>query len=284
VHIAGFATGTRELDVLSPTHLAPVIDAILLTGGSVFGLAAADGVMRWLEEHGRGFPTQAGRVPLVPAAVIFDLTVAAAGRRPDASMGYEACQSASRGPVPEGAVGAGTGATVGKILGPQGAAAAGVGSWSSSVGRYTVGALAVVNALGDVLAQDGTIVAGARRPDGQFANASAVLREPGQLAGFDRPVANTTLAVVATDAPLGRLELQILARQSSSALARRIAPVFTLFDGDVVFALSTAPTVQDLDPALRTALAGAAQFALEVAIERAVTVSSGIVSRTPELR
>ena len=280
VHVAGFATGTRELNVLAPTHLAPAVDALLLAGGSAFGLAAADGVMRWLEEKGRGFNTGVARVPLVPAAVLFDLAVGDASRRPDATMGYQACTVAGTGAVQEGLVGAGTGATVGKVLGPGAAAPGGIGSWSLTYGSYTVGALAVVNALGDVLTENGSILAGARNPDGQFANSAALLRGQGQSFGLGAAHSNTTLAVVATDAPLGRLELQALARQSASALSRRIVPVFTLFDGDVVFALSTAPAVQELDPSARTGLAGVAQLALEVAIERAVSVSGGMESRT----
>lgn len=283
-YIGGFATGTRELDALNPTHIAPLIDALLLTGGSAFGLAAADGVVRWLEEQGRGFLTPAARVPIVPAAVLYDLQVGDPKRRPDAAMGYAACLAASAAPSDEGAVGAGAGATVGKILGAAGAAPSGVGSWSSTVAGYQVGALAVVNALGDVLSETGTVLAGARYPDGRFANALTLLREPEALAGVPRGQTNTTLAVVATNAPLGRVELQVLARQSANAMARRIAPVFTHFDGDIVFALSTAAETRDLDPGLRLALSSAAQRVLEIAIERAVTVGSGedTVSRRTE--
>lgn len=272
-YVAGFASGTRELAVLDPSHLAPAVDAILLTGGSAFGLAAADGVMQWLEQQGRGFDTGVARVPLVPAAVLFDLGVGAATRRPDAAMGYAACVAAGSGPVREGRVGAGSGATVGKMLGPAGAAPGGVGSWNTSSGAYSVGALAVVNALGDVLGEDGKVLAGARLPDGNIANSMKVAQQGIPATEFSDAPPNTTLAVVATDAPLSRVHLGALAIQAANALARRIAPVFTPFDGDVVFALSTATSDQELTPAERLTLGVSAQLVLERAIERAVTTA-----------
>ncbi len=279
-HVPGFATGTRELDALSPTHLAPAVDAILLTGGSAFGLAAATGVVRWLEQRGRGFETPAGRVPIVPAAVIFDLAVGDPARRPDAEMGFAACEAATADPVREGAVGAGTGATVGKLLGPERSSPGGLGSWSLHVAGHHVAALAVVNALGDVFSQTGDVLAGARLPDGQFAHAMHWLRT--QDATVPAPQrGHTTLAMVATDAPLSRLDLHALARQSANALARRIAPVFTHFDGDVVFAISTAKDTRELDPGARLQLGAVAQYALEMAIERAVTTVSGSGSVSP---
>jgi L-aminopeptidase/D-esterase-like protein len=274
VYVAGLATGTRELHVLEANHLVPAIDAVLLTGGSAFGLAAADGVVAWLEEHGRGFDTGVARVPIVPAAVLFDLGVGSAERRPDAGMGRAACEAATDQPVEEGAVGAGTGATVGKLLGPAGSMQSGVGSFAVNFGPFTVGALAVVNAFGDVLAANGSIIAGARHPAGQFANTAEVLRSASAAPQFRAD--NTTLAVVATDAPLDRSALHTLARQSANAMARRISPVFTQFDGDVIFALSTSLEARELSPAQRLGLASAAQFALEIAIER--SVSGGIES------
>ncbi|HSL71900.1 MAG TPA: P1 family peptidase [Longimicrobiales bacterium] len=283
-YVCGFATGTRELGVLDPNHLAPRADALLLTGGSAFGLAAADGVMKWLEERGLGFDAGIARVPLVPAAVIFDLATGSADRRPDAAMGRAACEAASAAPVAEGAVGAGCGATVGKILGPQGAQPGGVGSWAVMLGTYTVAALAVVNAFGDVLRADGSIMAGAQSPDGSFVNAAELLRRGLATPDFARAQqmtpSNTTLAAVATDAPLDRTELAALAHQSANALARRIAPVFTPFDGDIVFALSTANEPASIDAPARAALAAAAQFALEVAIERGVTAGRSVSRRT----
>src|SRR5262245_62044291 len=276
VHVAGFATGTRELHVLDHNHLVPLVDAILLTGGSAFGLAAADGVVAWLEERGQGFDAGPARVPLVPAAVLFDLGVGDPNIRPDAAMGRAACEAASAEPVREGAVGAGAGATVGKALGMASAVKAGVGSWAVDFGEYTLAALAVVNALGDVLAHDGSIIAGARDASGRFVNTSEMLRKAPDRASNIRAGSNTTLAVVATDAPLERGALHALARQSANGLVRRISPVFTQFDGDVIFALSTAKETREHLPAERLSLATAAQFALEIAIER--SVSGGMVS------
>jgi len=236
--ILGRATGTRELDALSPTHLVDRIDALLLTGGSAYGLAAADGVMRWMEERGRGFPVGGGVVPIVPAAVIFDL--APLGRydaRPSAAMAYEACERAAA-LVEEGSVGAGTGATVGKAGPIGGAMKGGVGAALASAGGVTVGAVAVVNAFGDVRDGAGRIIAGARGPDG-FIDSERALREqysPERFGG--RPMQNTTLAVVVASVPLSRIELQQVARAASAALLRRITPAGTSFDGDVIFALA----------------------------------------------
>lgn len=279
VSVPGQATGTREMGTLDPTHLVPEVDAVLLTGGSAFGLAAADGVMAWLAERDRGFDTGVARVPIVPAAVLFDL---AAGRgRPDAAVGRAACEAASgRGrpeagaagsaPVDEGAVGAGAGATVGKLAGPQAASPGGVGSWAVPGPGWTVGALAVVNALGDVMDDRGTIVAGARNAEGGFVDGTRLLQEAGGGAMSDLAGRNTTLCVVATDAPLSRVDLTRMATVAGTALPRRIRPVHTPFDGDVVFALGTSPDVEDADPGTVLALGDAARAALEEAILRAV--------------
>lgn len=269
--VRGMATGSRELDVLRPDHLVPRVDAIVLTGGSVFGLAAADGVVTWLYEAGRGYDTGTVKVPIVPAAVIFDLQEHQT--RPDGETGRSACVDAREGKPAEGAVGAGVGATVGKIAGPEGAMQGGVGAWSMSIGPYRVGALVVVNALGDVLDGDGRIVAGARGPDGAFLDTAALLRRGdarGEM-GDVAPGTNTTLAVVATDAPLARVGLGRMARVAGNALARRINPVHTPFDGDVIFAVSTAEEGRAMDSAEILGLGAAAQYALEEAINRAVT-------------
>lgn len=273
--VRGLATGTRELDVLSPLHLVHRIDALLLTGGSAFGLAAADGVMEWLEERGEGFDARVARVPLVPAAVIFDLGEGRADVRPNARMGRAACDAASAGVVAEGRVGAGTGATVGKLAGPAGSMPGGVGTWSASFGQHRIGSLAVVNALGDVLDGGGSILAGARTPTGSWLNAARALREgrSGEIFGgaaVPPPGTNTTLAVVATDAPLTRVALQQLARGAAAALPRRITPVHTPFDGDVVFALSTAAEGREQTASYLMGLGEAAAYALEQAIERGV--------------
>lgn len=265
VEVRGLATGTRELGALDPHHLVPEAHAIVLTGGSAFGLAAADGVMSWLEEQGVGYPTGAGVVPIVPAAVIYDL---AEGRpRPDAALGRAACETATDGPVAQGRVGAGAGATVGKWAGPENAQPGGVGSAAGSVDRYRVGALVVTNALGDVLDPEGGIRAGARGPQGSYLDARTAL-EPGAL---DVPLGtNTTLAVVATDAPLSAVDLGRVARVAANAFARTIFPVHTPFDGDVVFAVSTAAAEEPVDPVEVLALGAGAQRALETAILRSV--------------
>jgi len=270
------ATGSRELGVLDPHHLVPQLDAILLGGGSVFGLDAAHGVVEWLAERGRGYDTGVEPVPIVPAAVIFDLHAHAT--RPDSETGRAACEAAEEGMPLEGRVGAGTGATVGKVTGLDGAMPGGLGAWSVEHGGYRVGALAVVNALGDVLDGSGAIVAGARSPDGEFLDTAAVLLGGGDGGGggsgeMDQVVAgtNTTLAVVATDAPLSKVDLGRVARVATNALARRISPVHTPFDGDVVFALSTSEEVQETSSTSVLAIGAAAQHALEEAITRAVT-------------
>lgn len=270
--IRGMATGTREIEALSHLHLVGRADAILLAGGSAFGLAAADGVAAWLEERDQGFDAGVARIPIVPAAVIFDLAVGRADRRPDAAMGRAACDAA--GPdVEEGRVGAGTGATVGKGLGAERAMPGGVGTAAVRGGDHVVGALAVVNALGDVLDGEGKIIAGARDEHGGFADSARLLRSghpgPGPLPGT-----NTTLCVVATDAPLDRAVLQGLARAGSAGQARRIAPVHTPFDGDLTFAVSTAPAATPLPPDRLLALGAMAADAVAEAIERAVRAAS----------
>ena len=241
--VVGRATGTRDMLPLSPEHLVDRVDAILLTGGSAYGLDAAAGVMRWMEERGRGFPVGPGVVPIVPAAVVFDL--APLGRfeaRPTPAMAYEACERAAAGEVAEGSVGAGTGCTVGKGAGVERAMKGGVGCASASAGSDTVAALAVVNAFGDVRDGEGRIVAGARGEGGDFLDSARLV-----AAGAGRPrfaeaagggVGNTTLAVVATSAPLTRLELAQVARAATAAFYRRITPAGTTFDGDVVFAVA----------------------------------------------
>lgn len=270
VDIRGLASGTRQLDALSPLHIAPRIDGFLLTGGSAYGLAAADGVIRWLEEQGRGFETGAGRVPIVPTAVIFDLGEGRPGRRPDAAMGRAACEAATVAPVPEGRIGAGAGASVGKVRGHEGAMAGGVGTFSVAFEGGTLGALVVVNAFGDVLDGEGRIIAGARDDEGEFLDSAAYLRERGTPAGFRaRPADHTTLAVVATDFGLDRDGLQVVARQAMNAIVRRTSPANTPFDGDIVFTCSTGPDVRnEAATVLRVGLW--AEWALARAIERAV--------------
>src|SRR5947209_6365556 len=264
--VRGRATGTRELDALNPRHVVDRIDAVLLTGGSAFGLGAADGVMRWLKERGRGLPVgSAGIVPIVPTAVIFDFDLAPGGkadRWPTADDAYRACTAASADVV-EGSVGAGTGATVGKALGPRAAMKGGVGSWAASGGDIVVGALVVLNAVGNILDGAGAVLAGARAADGTFADALTHFARGGAPFGAVGKGRNTTLAVVATNATLDRIALEALAHAAGDALARRIVPYGTLFDGDAVFAVSTA-TAAPATPLQTEALAAHAGRAADI--------------------
>jgi L-aminopeptidase/D-esterase-like protein len=263
------ATGTRELGVLSPHHLVSRINAVLLTGGSAFGLAAADGVVAWLAERGEGFHTGVAPVPLVPAAVIFDLDPGVA--RPGPDEGRRGSETASTAPVPEGRVGAGAGATVGKLLGSATASPGGIGSTSRVFGGGTIGALAVVNALGDVVSEDGEVLAGVRGPSGTFQRSDSIILE-GRPLPSGMPGTNTTLAVVATDLPLSRVDLGKLAKMASTAFPRAISPVNTPFDGDLVFSLSTADSEQPLATEDLLALGIVARELTEEAIRRAVRV------------
>jgi L-aminopeptidase/D-esterase-like protein len=237
----GGAPGTRETDLLRPMHLVEKVHAVLLTGGSAFGLAAADGVMRWLEEHNIGFDVGVAHVPIVPAAVLFDLTVGRADVRPDAAMGYAACQNAVGDPAtPEmGSIGAGTGATVGNILGPQARMKGGVGTAVMELGEgLLVGALIAVNCFGDVIdPESGQILAGAQKlPDGGFADTMQVLKQGS--GSFANP-GNTVIGVVATNATLTKEAANKVAQMAHDGLARAIRPAHTMFDGDTIFALAT---------------------------------------------
>jgi L-aminopeptidase/D-esterase-like protein len=244
VDLRGGATGTRELSPLDPWHIAPRVHGLLLSGGSAFGLDAAGGVMRYLEERGHGFRVGKACVPIVPAAIIFDLSVGDAHLRPDIAMGYEACRRATTEPVEEGSVGVGTGATVGKARGIEYAMKGGVGTASISFpDGLIVAALVVVNCWGDVL-RDGQIIAGARDPHGRFADAMHLLHS-GQVS---RQVGslNTTLGVVATNAAFGKVDVTKVAQLAHQGLTRTIAPVYTMFDGDLMFALSIGTQTADL--------------------------------------
>jgi L-aminopeptidase/D-esterase-like protein len=271
VAVRGRATGTRELDALDPRHLVGHVDAVLLTGGSAYGLGAADGVMRWLRARGRGFPVRlAGVVPIVPTAVIFDLgNMGTAERWPTADDAARACDNAAA-EIEEGSVGVGTGATVGKTQGLAGAMKGGLGSWAVRAGDVVVGALVVVNAVGDVRDASGAILAGARAADGGgFVDGLRYLA--GGHPPFGEESRNTTLAVVATNATLTKLELQAVAQAAGDALARRITPYSTMFDGDVVFAVSTA----EVPPASALQVEALAGLAVPEAVERAVRLARG---------
>lgn len=238
VDVRGAAPGTRETDLLEPGNTVGVVHAVLLAGGSAYGLDAAGGVMRWLEAQGIGLPVGPVRVPIVPAAVLFDLHLGDATIRPDAAAGEAACAAASRAPVAQGNVGAGAGATVGKTFGMACAMKGGLGSAALRLGGVTVGALVACNALGDVRDPDtGALIAGARGSDGLRDTRRALLagEQPySLLAG-----AQTTLALVATDATLDKAQARRLAQVGHDGLARSIDPVHTPSDGDTVFALAT---------------------------------------------
>ena len=278
VDVRGSAPGTRETDLLRPGNLVREVQAVLLSGGSAYGLDAASGVMRWLEERGLGFRVGVGVVPIVPAAILFDLAIGRPDVRPDDAAGYAACQAASRAPVVEGSVGAGTGATVGKLMGMALATKSGLGSAARSIGgseKVTVGALAAVNAFGDVVdPANGQIIAGCRNPQGAgFLN--TVERMHGDLSqtilGFP---SNTTIAVVATDAVLTKEEANKMAQMAHDGLAQTIRPVHTMFDGDTVFALATGhKTNVHLEVSVIGAVAAAV---LAEAVLRAVRQATGL--------
>ena len=240
IDVRGAAPGTRETELLSPVNAIERVHAVLLSGGSSFGLAAADGVMRWLEERGIGVQVGAVRVPIVPAAILFDLYLGDHRIRPDAAAGYAACEAASTQHPAEGSVGAGTGAVVGKLFGLERAMKGGVGTASVRVGGVTVGAIVAVNAVGDVVdPASGKIVAGARTEDGRhlLGTTRAMLR--GAVPTQMQPGGATTIGLVATDAVLSKAQATKLAQMAHDGLARSINPVHSMTDGDTLFALAT---------------------------------------------
>jgi L-aminopeptidase/D-esterase-like protein len=268
--IRGGAPGTHETDILHPASLGSEVHGVLLTGGSVFGLSAVHGVVRFLEEQGAGFVTRVARVPIVPAAVVFDLGLGDPLARPDAAMGYAACVAASDGPVEEGSVGAGTGVTVGKVLGLDRAMKGGVGSWSIRLyDGAVIGALVVVNALGDVVDEQGRLLAAGRDDEGRMVSASDALmvRPPAPVFAT-----NTTLAVIATSASLTPGQAWRLAVQGHAGLSRAIVPSHTAFDGDSVFVLGTGTH----GPSDLTSLGEGAARATAEAVRRAVRAARGL--------
>lgn len=239
--VRGGAPGTRETPLLDPVNMVPLVHGLVLSGGSAFGLDTAGGVMRWLEERGRGFAVGSSRVPIVPAAILFDLGVGAGRIRPDADAGYAAARVASSGPVAEGSVGVGAGATVGKLWGLEHAMKGGLGTASiRHANGLVVAALVVVNAVGDVVdPTDGRLVAGARSPDGRFLRGSMRALVGGEVPP-SLQATNTTLGIVATNATLTKAQATRVAVMAHDGLARAIQPVHTPWDGDTVFALATA--------------------------------------------
>jgi L-aminopeptidase/D-esterase-like protein len=255
----GGAPGTREVDALHPMHLVHKVHGVMLAGGSAFGLDAASGAMRYLEEKGVGFDTRIAKVPIVPSAILYDLGIGQSDVRPDAAMGYQACQNASSEPPAEGNVGAGTGATVGKIFGPSQCMKSGIGTASLEIGAgVIVGAIAAVNAFGDVIdPSSGQIIAGARSRDvgplhigapGYFADTLQVMKSLiGRTAlGFGSR-GNTVIGVVATNAKLNKEEANKVAQMAHDGLARTIRPAHTMVDGDTIFALATGDHPGDVN-------------------------------------
>lgn len=241
VDVRGGGPGTRETDVIGPLAGAHEVTAVVLAGGSAFGLAAADGVARWLEERGRGYPTPGGLVPIVPAAVVYDLIEGDPAVRPGLQQGYAACEAAAPGVPERGAVGAGSGTAVAKLFGRERATAAGVGYAAARSGRgETVAALAVANGFGDVIGEDGTPLAGPRDDEGTMrTTAEEIARMEGPPDWTRLEERNTTLVCLMTDAPLDSPGCTRVARMGSGGVARAVDPTFSDVDGDVVFCLAT---------------------------------------------
>jgi len=274
VDVRGAAPGTRETDLLNPLNLVDRVHAIVLAGGSAFGLDAASGVMRYLEERGIGFPTPYGVVPIVPSAILFDLGVGDPKVRPGADCGYAAASSASAGPIEEGNVGAGAGATVGKVMGMERAMKGGIGTAAVTLpDGLIVAALVAVNAYGDVIdPATGRVVAGVRTEDGSgFADARVILRTG---AAHKKPIGeNSTIGVVATNAKLTKTQATKVAQMAHDGLARSITPVHSLADGDTLFAMATGTLAGDADVSRIGALAAEA---VADAVLRAVRAAKGL--------
>ena len=270
VDVRGGAPGTRETDLLRPTQRVDEVHGVFLSGGSAYGLGVGDGVMRYLEEHGIGYQTSGGVVPIVPGAILYDLDVGER-LRPDATMGYAACQNASDAPVAQGSLGAGTGAKIGGMLGPQFATKGGVGSASMLIrDEIRVAALIAVNAVGDIIDENGDILAGfLQPPEGtQFANMLTTLQT---MPLPDPDGENTVIGVVATNAKLSKSEVNKVAQMAHDGIARAVRPAHTPYDGDTIFALATGEHPSD------AAMVGA--FAAEVtaqAIRNAIRAATSL--------
>jgi L-aminopeptidase/D-esterase-like protein len=275
VDVRGSSPGTRETDLLDPINMVQKVHAVVLSGGSAFGLDTASGVVRLLEERGVGFDVRIAKIPIVPAAILFDLGVGGKpGVRPGAECGYKAASAASSGPVEEGSVGAGAGATVGKALGGERAMKSGVGTASIRLANgLVVGALVAVNAWGDVIhPETGKIVAGVRSEDGKgFADARKLIRSGARLQGLAGR--NTTIGVVATNGRLDKAQATKMAQMAHDGVARAVQPAHTPFDGDTIFALATG--AWDGQPDLLTIGELAAQ-AMADAIVRAVEAAESV--------
>ena len=280
VDVRGAAPGTRETDLLDPANLVDKVHAVLLSGGSAFGLDAATGVVRWLEEHHIGFETGYGRVPIVPAAVLFDLPVVRDGdnpkARPGAAAGYAACEAASDNLPAAGNVGAGAGACVGKLFGLDRCMKGGIGHASVRVGPWVVGAMVACNAVGDVIdPATGQVLAGARTEDGQQLLDTQRAFLSGDRGKRPLPGTNTTIGVVATNANLSKAQAKRLAMSAHDGLARSIRPAHTTLDGDTLFAMATGTEVGTPDLMLLTVMAAEATARATVdAILKAQTITT----------
>ncbi len=271
VDVRGSAPGTRETDLLKSEKLVDKVHSVVLSGGSAFGLDAASGVMKYLEQNNIGFDVGVTKVPIVCSAVIFDLNIGDYRIRPDFDMGYKACLNASEQEKAQGNIGAGLGATVGKILGPENAMKSGLGSATIKSGELMVSAIIVVNSFGDVYDfKTNKILAGALNKDNhQFYNSYEVMKQSNIKAGF--PVKNTTIGVVATNAILTKPQANKVAQMSQNGLARSINPIHTMLDGDTIFALSTGKVNADIN------LVGTmASEVVSMAITNAVKSAKGV--------
>ncbi|MEW6509479.1 MAG: P1 family peptidase [Bacteroidota bacterium] len=266
--VRGSSPGSRELALLAADKTMQEVHAVLLTGGSAFGLAAADGVMRYLEEHGIGYQTPWARVPIVPAVVVFDLNNGSSTVRPTADSGYAAASAATGRDIPEGSVGAGTGVTVGKWAGMEWSSKGGFALASVERNGVTLAAAAVVNAVGDVLNARGEIIAGARSPDGRWRAEVDPFRtfRRGNVSGGT----NTTLVALFCDARLSKVEAIRVAQRGHDGMARAVTPVHTSFDGDTVFCLASGTISTEVD-----VVAEAGAEAVAQAIRRAVLLAQG---------
>lgn len=275
VDVRGAAPGTRETDLLDPVNLVDRIDAILLAGGSAFGLDAAAGVVRYLEETGRGFETAGGRVPIVPAAVLYDLEVGDGRIRPDAAAGYAAAREATSGKVATGNVGAGAGATVGKLFGAARAMKGGIGTASIRMADgLVIGAIIAVNAVGDVIdPETGRLIAGTRTKDGRRLLGSLRAIEGGEALPVLLGGKATTIGVVATNARLSKVEAKRVAMMAQAGLARVINPIHTQYDGDALFTMATD---RHSAPANVTLIGALAAEVVARTVVQAVTAARGI--------
>ncbi len=273
--IRGSAAGTRQTDSLHSFHWVDEVHAVLLSGGSAFGLDASGGVMKFLEEKSIGYQTSAAKVPIVPAAIIYDLGLGDGRVRPDKEMGYQACLNSDAGEIAEGSVGVGAGASVGKLLGINWATKGGVGTASrATTGGVIVAAFVAVNAFGDVIEPETRkILAGARDPahPGRFINSAAMIKEGVSPSRRETDIQNTTLGVVATNAKLTKRQAIKVAQMAQSGLARTIAPIHSTVDGDLIFALSAGDLSADVNT-----IGLIAEEVVETAVLRAVQTADGL--------